>query len=291
MRRMELLRRVALFVAAFLVIGGAEAPPSGVAAYGASDAQPQKPFRILISNDDGVRAPGILALAQELKSIGEVQIVAPADNQSGKGHSISITDPVYVDEVTLATGLRALSATATPASCVKLALLSLLQERPNLVVSGINRGYNLGRTTYVSGTVGAAREGAFHGIPAIASSMDIAGGWSDYTAAARATTEIARLVKEQGLPPGVFLNVNVPAGVPKGIRWAAQSTLMGEETWVEHKNPRGRRYFWNDYKDSTKDVEGTDVSLAAAGFIAVVPLRAMEYDPAALEKLKTWKFR
>jgi 5'-nucleotidase len=291
MRRMELLRRVALFVAAFLVIGGAEAPPSGVAAFGASDAQPQKPFRILISNDDGVRAPGILALAQELKSIGEVQIVAPADNQSGKGHSISITDPVYVDEVTLATGLRALSATATPASCVKLALLSLLQERPNLVVSGINRGYNLGRTTYVSGTVGAAREGAFHGIPAIASSMDIAGGWSDYTAAARATTEIARLVKEQGLPPGVFLNVNVPAGVPKGIRWAAQSTLMGEETWVEHKNPRGRRYFWNDYKDSTKDVEGTDVSLAAAGFIAVVPLRAMEYDPAALEKLKTWKFR
>jgi 5'-nucleotidase len=279
MRRMGFVRRIAI-VFAFVVIGASGA-----------DLQTPKPFRILVSNDDGVRAPGIAALAQELKSIGEVTIVAPAENQSGKGHSISITDPVYVDELTLPGGLQALSATATPASCVKLALLSLLKERPHLVVSGINRGYNLGRTTYVSGTVGAAREGAFHGVPAIASSMDAANGWSDYTAAARATAEIARLVKEQGLPPGVFLNVNVPAGVPKGIRWATQSALIGEETWVEHKNPRGRRYFWNDYRDSTKDAEGTDVALTAAGYVAVVPLRAMEFDATAAEKLKTWKFR
>jgi len=83
----------------------------------------------------------------------------------------------------------------------------------------------------------------------------------------------------------------VPAGIPKGLRLATQSALMGEESWVEHKNPRGRRYFWNDYRDSTKDVEGTDVSVAAAGFIAVVPLRASEYDAAAAEALKTWKFR
>jgi 5'-nucleotidase len=282
MRRMGFLRRI------WFVLLIAAAAFGGTSAFAKVQ---QKPFRILVSNDDGVRAPGIAALAQELKSIGEVTIVAPAENQSGKGHSISITDPVYVDQLTLPSGLQALSATATPASCVKIALLALLKERPDLVVSGINRGYNLGRTTYVSGTVGAAREGTFHGIPSIASSMDIANGWSDYTAAARATTEIARLVKDQGLPPGVFLNVNVPAGVPKGIRWATQSALIGEETWVEHKNPRGRRYFWNDYKDSTKDAEGTDVALAAAGYIAVVPLRAMEFDAAAAEKLKTWKFR
>ena len=284
---MGFLRRISfllLIVGAIGAVGGAEAPPL-------PHLQTSKPFRILVSNDDGVRAPGIAALAQELKSIGEVSIVAPAENQSGKGHSISITDPVYVDPVTLPNGLQALSATATPASCVKLALLSLLDERPDLIVSGINRGYNLGRVAYVSGTVGAAREGALNGIPAIASSMDVANGWSDYTAAARATTEMARLVKERGLPPGVFLNVNVPTGVPKGIRWATQSALIGEESWVEHKNPRGRRYFWNDYRDSTRDVEGTDVELAAAGYIAVVPLRATEYDPAAAEKLKSWKFR
>ena len=276
---MGFVRRIAILLA--LICVGAPAV----------DIQSQQPFRILVTNDDGVRAPGIAALAQELKSIGEVTIVAPSENQSGKGHSISITDPVYVDNVTLPSGLQALSATATPASCVKLALLAPLTERPNLVVSGINRGYNLGRTTYVSGTVGAAREGSFHGIPAIASSMDTANGWSDYTAAARATTEVARLVKEHGLPPHVFLNVNIPTGMPKGIRWATQSMLIGEETWVEHTNPRGRRYFWNDYKDSTRDVEGTDVALAAAGYIAVVPLRAMEFDAAAAEKLKSWKFR
>jgi 5'/3'-nucleotidase len=289
MRCMGVLRRIVLL---FLIVGAAKAAPSGVAASVAPGSeQPQQPFRILVTNDDGVRAPGILALAQELKTIGDVSIVAPAENQSGKGHSLSITDPVYVDDVTLPTGLQALSATATPASCVKLALLSLLKERPHLVVSGINRGYNLGKTAYVSGTVGAAREGALNDIPAIAASMDIEKGWSDYTAAARATTELARLVKEQGLPPGVFLNVNVPAGAPKGMRWATQSALMGQESWIEHKNPRGRRYFWNDYEDSRKDVDGTDVAVAAAGYIAVVPLRASEYDAAAAEKLKSWKFR
>jgi 5'-nucleotidase len=276
---MRYVRRVALVVALVWIVGQTAA------------LHTQQPFRILVTNDDGVSAPGILALAQELKSIGEVTIVAPAENQSGKGHSISITDPVYVDAVSLPGGLAALSATATPASCVKLALLSLLKERPHLIVSGINRGSNLGTVTYVSGTVGAARESALNGIPAIASSMDIANGWSDYTAGARATAEIARLVKEQGLPPGVFLNVNIPTGIPKGIRFATQSPLMGEEKWVEHTNPRGRRYFWNDYAEATKDVEGTDVAVTAAGYIAVVPLRATEYDPAAAEKLKTWKFR
>jgi 5'-nucleotidase len=246
----------------------------------------QAPYRILLTNDDGVRAPGLLALAQALKAVGEVTIVAPAENQSGKGHSLSITDPVYVDNVMLPGGIEALGVTATPASCVKIALLALLKERPNLVVSGINRGYNLGMTAYVSGTVGAAREGALQGIPAIASSMDIAGGWSDYTAAAKHTADIAALVKKQGLPPGVFINMNVPAGVPKGVRVTTQSGLMGEEKWVESKNPRGRRYFWNDYRDSPKDVEGTDVSVAAAGFVTVVPLKATEYDAATAGQLK-----
>jgi 5'-nucleotidase len=269
--------KVARIFCLLLLIGFALAPDALVA---------QQPYRILVTNDDGVRAPGLLALVQALASVGEVTIVAPADNQSGKGHSISITDPVYVDNVTLAGGIQAFGATATPASCVKIALLSLLKERPNLIVSGINRGYNLGMVTYVSGTVGAAREGALNGIPSIASSMDIENNWSDYTAAAKATAEIAAVVKKNGLPRGIFLNMNVPTGAPKGTRLATQSSLMGEESWVEHKNPRGRRYFWNDYRDATKDVDGTDVSLAAAGYVTVVPLRAGEYDAAVAERLK-----
>jgi 5'-nucleotidase len=272
-----------LVVLAIFVVGGTEALPFEERV----SLQAQAPFRILVTNDDGVHAPGILAVAQALAAVGEVTIVAPADNQSGKGHSLSITDPVYVDAVSLPGGLSALAATATPASCVKLALLALLKERPNLVVSGINRGYNLGMTAYVSGTVGAAREAALQGIPAIASSMHVTSGWNDYAAAAKFTTEMADIVKRNGLPAGVFINMNIPAGTPKGMRVTTQSGLMGEEKWVEHTNPRGRRYFWNDYRDSEKDVAGTDVALAAEGYVTVVALTAGEYEPAASERLKT----
>ncbi len=247
----------------------------------------QDPYRILVTNDDGVRAPGILALTLALKAIGDVTVVAPAENQSGKGHSISITDPVYVDPVTLPGGVEALGATATPASCVKIALLALMKDRPHLIVSGINRGYNLGMTTYVSGTVGAAREAVLHGFPAIASSMDVRGG-SEYAAAAELTARLAALVKAEGLPPGVFLNVNIPAGTPKGLRVATQSRSIGHETWIEHQSPRGRRYFWNDFRDEDTDEEGTDVWTVSQGFAAVTPLRAGEFDSAAAER---WRSR
>lgn len=246
----------------------------------------QTPYRILVTNDDGVRAPGILALAQALKAVGEVTVVAPADNQSGKAHSLTLTDPIYVDPVALPSGIEALALSATPASCVKLALGALLKARPDLVVSGINRGVNSGRLAYLSGTVGAAREGAMQGLPAIAASMDVSGGWSDYSAGALAIAEIATRVKAQGLPAGVFLNINIPTGAPKGTRLATQSPLFGGEKWVEHKTPRGRRYFWNEYEEPAGDAEGTDVAVVAAGYIAVVPLKASEYDAAAAEKLK-----
>lgn len=247
----------------------------------------QTPFRILLTNDDGVRAPGLDALARALGEVGQVTVVAPAENQSGKGHSISITDPVYVDEVTLPSGLKALGVTATPATCVKLGLLALLTERPHLVVSGINRGLNIGRIAYVSGTVGAAREGALHGLSAIAASMDVAGGWSDYTAAARFTADVVALVKRNGLPRGVFLNVNIPSGVPKGLRVTSQSMETGHETWVEHQNPRGRRYYWNDFREPATDADQTsDVTAVAQGYVAVTPLHATEYDSATANRLK-----
>lgn len=247
----------------------------------------QSPYRILVTNDDGVRAPGILAVAQALKAVGEVTIVAPADNQSGKGHSISSLDPVYIQTVTLAGGLEATALTATPASCINIAMTTLMKERPNLVVSGINSGVNSGRLSYVSGTVGGAREGALYGIPSIAASMSVAGGWNDYTEAAKATARVAEMVKKQGLPPGVFLNVNIPAGTPKGLRVAAQSSLAGTQTWTEQTNPRGRRYFWNFFREPDKDTDATsDVSAVAQGWVAVTPLKATEYDAATANRLK-----
>ena len=128
------------------------------------------PYRILVSTDDGVRAPGIAAIAQILQAIGTPIIVAPADNQSGKGHSIVTTEPIFREDLTLPNGLRAIGLTATPASTVNVAIRNIVTPLPDLVVSGINRGYNLGFSAYLSGTVGAAREAAMHGIPAIAAS-------------------------------------------------------------------------------------------------------------------------
>src|SRR5262245_19603443 len=191
------------------VVATTPQPPSTPSAPSASAAT-QHAYRILITNDDGVRAPGILAVAQALQSLGEITIAAPAENQSGKSHSIITSDPIFVDQVTLAGGLRAYSLVATPAGCVKVGVRALMTNKPDLVVSGINRGYNLGMVTYVSGTVGAAREAALMGIPAIASSLAVEE--TNYAAAAEIVRKVAEMVHQSGLEAGVLFNINVPPG-------------------------------------------------------------------------------
>jgi 5'-nucleotidase len=246
------------------------------------------PYRILVTNDDGVRAPGILAVALALRTLGEVTVVAPADDQSGVGHAISISDPIYVDHVQLPEGIAATALTATPASCVKMALEALIDRKPDLVVSGINRGYNLGMTAYVSGTVAAAREAALNGIPAIASSLALAGD-PHYEAAAEMTRQVAAYVKTHGLGAGVFLSVNIPAGAVttlRGFRVTTQSALGGTERFEEQKSPLGRQYFWDIYRAPDRDVEGTDVWATAQGYVAVTPLKVGEFDRKTFEGIK-----
>ncbi len=250
-----------------------------------SAAQGGAPFRILLTNDDGVRAPGLIAVAEALRGVGEITIVAPLENQSAKSHALTIADPIYVDEVSLAGGVRALGLAATPATCVKVALGALLSTRPDLVVSGINRGYNLGLTAYISGTVGAAREAAIAGVPAVAASLQ-ASGHPDYAAAAHFVRQVVELVKARGLERGVFLNVNVPAGAIetlRGLRLARQSTQMGVERYVEQRTPAGRRYFWSVYRDPAGDPEGTDLWAVEHGYVAVTPLRAGEFDQVTFD--------
>ena len=250
----------------------------------AAQLVPAPPYRILISNDDGVHAPGILALALALRGSSEVVVAAPAENQSGKGHSITIGEPIYVDRVTLQAGLDAYSITATPASCVKVAIGALMTPRPDLVVSGINRGYNLGRVAYVSGTAGAAREAALMGIPAVAAS--VAAEQPDYAPAAEIVRQVVAMVRKNGLGAGVFLNVNVPpgaAGAIKGIQLTRQSSLTGTERFEEQKTPSGRRFFWSVWNEPTGDAEGTDVWAVEHGFAAVTPLAAAEFDVATYD--------
>jgi 5'-nucleotidase len=250
--------------------------------------QQPPPYRILVSNDDGVRAPGIAAVAQILQAIGDVTIVAPSDNQSAKGHALTTSQPIAREELALPNGLRAIGLSATPATTVKIALKNILRPAPDLVVSGINRGYNLGLSAYISGTVGAAREAAMHGIPAIAASLT--SSTSDYSHAAEAVLGVARRVKQYGLPANTFLNVNIPAGQPKGFAVTTQTmTPGGRESFSEAKDESGRTVVYsNVYKEGGGGPPGTDMWAVDQGLVAVTPLKAGELQPDAHTKLQGW---
>ena len=262
-----------------------------LAPLGAQQRQPPPPYRILISNDDGVRAPGLAAIAQIIQLIGTPVIVAPAENQSGKGHSIITTEPVFREDLTLPNGLRAIGLTATPASTVNIAIRNIVMPRPDLVISGINRGYNLGFSAYLSGTVGAAREAAMHGIPAIAASLAEAASPQEFVSAAEEVFGAARRVKQYGLPPNTFLNVNVPPmpqGGYKGYLITTQALLRGgQESFVETKEPRsGRSIYWNVYKEGMQAPQGTDIWAVENGYVSVTPMTLGETDPSQMQNLR-----
>ena len=255
--------------------------------------QAQAPYRILLTNDDGINAPGLQAMADALAAIGQVTIVAPLENQSAKGTALTTTEPIYRENLTLPNGMAAVGLTATPATAVRLALSQIVIPHPDLVVSGINIGTNNGLAAYISGTVGAAREAASRGIPGIASSLvfraakDIA----SYRAAAEATVAVASVVKAQGLPKGIFLSVAVPAGTMqtfKGIRMTTQgSATGGDETFELGARPGTKRpYYWELFIEGGKDVEGTDTWAVQNGYVAVTPLRVGEFDQQAFDALK-----
>lgn len=251
------------------------------------------PYRILVSNDDGVRAPGLAALAQVLQAIGEVTIVAPAENQSGKGHSIITSEPIFREDLTLPNGLKAIGLTATPVTAMSIALRNIVTPKPDLVVAGINRGLNMGFDGYLSGTVGVAREAAMQGVPAIASSIAEAGVPRDLVYAAEEVLGVARRVKQWGLPPHTFLNVGLsamPPGGYKGYQVTSQAMAPGGDTsFAEMKHPgSGRTVYWNIHKEGGKAPEGTDIWAVTNGYVSVTPMKVGETDPSQFDALKAW---
>jgi 5'-nucleotidase len=252
--------------------------------------QPPPPYRILISNDDGVRAPGLAAVAQILQAIGQVTIVGPSENQSGKGHSIVTNEPIFREDITLPNGLKAIGLSATPATTVNVAISNILKPAPDLVVSGINRGYNLGYAGYLSGTLGGAREAAIHGVPAIAASLSEDNALRNYGAAAEEVLGVARRVKQYGLPPNTFLNVNIPpmpSGGYRGYRITTQAPQkVGEERFAEMTHPSGRTIYWNVYKEGGTGPEGTDIRAVNEGYVSVTPMKLGETDAAQFEALR-----
>jgi 5'-nucleotidase len=252
---------------------------------------------ILLSNDDGIAAPGLAAVFAELSRVGDVTVAAPAENQSGMGHGITYAEPIMMREIEPLVKVEGATGkwyriAAKPATCVRLALAALLTERPDLVVSGINRGDNAGLTLYVSGTLGAAREAAFDGIPAIATSQAQVGSQPmDYRPGAAFIGRLAAEVLKRGMPRGVFLSVNVPAAEIKGVRVVPHKMDGGVTQYDRRRSPAGETYFWNVWVEPEDPETSTDVGAVRHGFVAVTPLRVEVNDEAARAALERWDLK
>ncbi len=235
---------------------------------------------ILVTNDDGVTAPGLLALAQAMRAVGKVSILAPDRNWSGSGHVKTLERPLRVREITLLDGTTALASDGAPSDCVALALLGLFEEKIDLVVSGINPMPNLGHDVTYSGTVTAAMEAVIWETPAIAFSLGANEnhlGEQDYSTAAQVAREIVLNVLRRKPSPGLLLNVNVPHlpldGI-KGICVTRQGLRVYRDRLDRRVDPRGRPYYWigGDAPTGVPE-EGTDVGALAAGYVSVTPLQ------------------
>ncbi len=233
-------------------------------------------MRILLTNDDGVFAPGLRALRKELARLGDVTVVAPAQEQSGVGHSITLLTPLVVKEVDDEDGTTlGYMVEGSPADSVKLAILELMDRPPDLIVSGINAGANAGINVLYSGTVAAAIEGAFFRITSIAVSLELAEHF-DYPHAARHAVRVIERILANKPPDGSLFNVNLPAharGEPKGVRVVPMGVGRHGEGFERRRDPRGRTYYWLTYAPPF-NLEGveSDVSSLAEGYITVTPL-------------------
>lgn len=240
---------------------------------------------ILVTNDDGVHAPGIHALAKALDGAGEIWTVAPDREASASSQSLTLKHPLRAEKVES----RVLAVDGTPADCVNLAIVKLLPRRPAVVVSGINRGGNLGDDVFYSGTVGAAREATFFGVPAIAVSL-AARADLDYGPAAAFARRLALLVLERGLPERTLLNVNVPIGEPVGAAVTVQGRRNHEGTILEGLDPRHRTYYWiEEGRDQWVSDEMSDIFAIRAGLVSVTPLHTDTTNHRVVSALREWE--
>ncbi|HSF81443.1 MAG TPA: 5'/3'-nucleotidase SurE [Anaerolineales bacterium] len=254
-------------------------------------------MHILVTNDDGVTAPGLLALAQEMRSLGQVTVLAPDRNWSASGHVKTLERPLRVKQVELVDGSSALATDGAPSDCVALAVLGLLEDKIDLVVSGINPKANLGHDVTYSGTVTAAMEAAIWGLPGIAVSLDSPEnhlGVLDYGPAARVAGMIVAKVSSNGLPKDTLLNVNVPYMADeqvKGIKITRQGLRVYRDLLVSRHDPRGRPYYWIGGDAPTGIPEaGTDFGALAENYVSVTPLQLDLTAHQALETIRSWQW-
>jgi 5'-nucleotidase len=252
-------------------------------------------MHILVTNDDSITSPGLLALVQEMRRLGEVSVLAPDRNWSGSGHVKTLDRALRVREVRLADGTVAYASDGAPSDCVALATLGYIKQKIDLVVSGINYGANLGHDVTYSGTVTAAMEAVIAGLPAVAVSLELPEGHTgevDFTPAARVASWVVKQVIDNGLPPEVLLNVNVPF-LPlekiRGFRITRLGLRVYHSRLDERIDPRGRPYYWigGDAPSGVPE-RGTDVGALAEGYVSITPLHLDLTAYHALTDLMTW---
>lgn len=243
-------------------------------------------MRILVTNDDGIQSPGILALAEHLAAIGEVTVVAPDRERSAVGHSLTLHSPLRAEEIR--PGFFAVDG--TPTDCVHLGVYGLLDKRPDLVVSGINKGGNLGDDITYSGTVSAAMEATLMGVPAFA--VSLAGDsfrYEDFQGAAAFSARLAEIMQRQTLPADTFLNVNVPVPDYRGVWVTRQGKRIYEDVIVEKLDPRGRKYYWIGGGElGFHNIEGTDFHAIGAGYVSITPLHLDLTNYRSFQTLASW---
>jgi 5'-nucleotidase len=248
-------------------------------------------LKILVSNDDGIDAPGINALAKALKEIGEVIVVAPRTEQSAVGHKITMQNPLRVTKYYKNGDFFGYAVDGTPADCIKMGIRNIMREQPDIVVSGINHGANTAISIIYSGTVSAAREAAIMDVPAIAISVtDHA--VKDFEYAGKVAQHVTKLVAENGLPNGTLLNVNIP-NLPEseiqGIKVTTQSKAKWNDIYEERTDPYGKSYYWLTGNlvevESDKD---TDQNMVKQNYVAVTPIHFDLTDYKTYEEIKKW---
>jgi 5'-nucleotidase len=247
---------------------------------------------ILVTNDDGIDADALTPLAEALGAVGDVDIIVPERNWSGASHSITLFRPVRVHPTKLRHGHAAFMTDGSPTDCVRLAALGFLRHKPDLVVSGINRGANMGDDITYSGTVAAAMEGLLSGIPSIAISIGAFGADTDYAPAASFAALLARNILDRGFAQDSLLNVNVPA-LPRERIAGVEVTRLGKRTYrdqlIERLDPYGSPYYWIGGPAVSEDAEpGTDVAAVRAGKISVTPIALDLTNHKLIDELVTW---
>lgn len=254
----------------------------------------KKPL-ILVTNDDGITAPGIRTLISIMQELGDVVVVAPDSPQSGMGHAITVSSTIFVEEVHLNSEAKMeYSCSGTPVDCVKLAVKQILGRRPDLCVSGINHGSNSSINVIYSGTMSAAIEAGVEGIPAIGFSLLDYNWNADFEPCRDFVKSIAQNVLKEGLPQGVVLNVNIPKlerAQIKGIKICRQAKANWEEEFDKRKNPQGRDYYWLTGKFVNLDNgQDTDEWALSNGYVSVVPVQFDLTAHHCIQSLNTWDF-